>query len=151
MKIEWSKYTLIDTNVLIYAMDPSDEFKHEIANEIFESMYSGTELIALSTQTLSETFNVFRMAKMAKVEFNFEDVFLILSDIVQTSEIPKLLVNPGTALLAARICQKSGAGYYDCLIAATMKEHGITKIYTEDEAFRKIEGITVVNPFEGKA
>ena len=50
MKTEWSTYSLLDTNVLVYALEPSDEFKHEIANELFESLFSGEEKLAVSTQ-----------------------------------------------------------------------------------------------------
>ena len=41
------------------------------------------------------------------------------------------------------------AKFWDALIAACMLEHGVETIVTEDGAdFRKIPGITVVNPFK---
>lgn len=39
--------------------------------------------------------------------------------------------------------------FWDALIAETMKENGIVKIYTENEQdFMKIPGIKVVNPLK---
>lgn len=151
MKTEWSTYSLVDTNVLVYALEPSDELKHEIANELFESLISGEENLAVSTQILSETLNVFTMAKMAQGSAEFGDIFLIISDIVRYSKIPKLVVNPQTVLEAAKLHMRFGLDFYDALIAATMKENGITTIYTEDKEFEKIEGLKVVNPFEKRS
>ena len=132
MRIDWTKYSLVDTNVLIYALDPSDELKHEIANEIFEALMSGEEKIAVSTQTLSEALNVFRLAKMMRSGTNFEDVCSIITDIVNLEMVPKLIVTPQTVLEAGRLCSAFNVMFYDALIAATMKENGITRIYTED-------------------
>ncbi|HIG98078.1 TPA: PIN domain-containing protein [Candidatus Woesearchaeota archaeon] len=56
-------------------------------------------------------------------------------------------VNVGTIISALRIKDTSRACYWDCLIATTRKEHGLTAIYTEDLGFKKIEGIKIVNPF----
>ncbi len=147
MKPELSAYSLVDTNVLVYAIDPSDGFKHELANELLESLISEEGKLAVSTQVLSETFNVFTQAKMAESDFSIEDVHLIISDIVSLSGVPKLVVNPQTVLDAAKLHIEKGLEFYDALILATMKENGITTIYTEDKGFEKIEGITVINPF----
>ncbi len=147
MQTEWSTYSLVDTNILVYALDDSDEFKHEVANDLFESLIAGDEKLAVSTQILSETLNVFAMAKMAQSSFNFEDVYSIISDIVHLSKIPKLLVTSETVLGAAKLHTQFNVRFYDALIAATMKENGITTIYTEDKDFEKISGIIVINPF----
>ena len=148
MKTEWSTYSLLDTNVLVYALEPSDEFKHEIANELFESLFSGEEKLAVSTQILAETLNVFTLAKMAKSEASIEDIYVMISDIISVPEIPKLVVNAQTVLQAAKLHMQFSIDFYDALIAATMKENGITTIYTEDKDFDKIAGITAINPFE---
>ncbi|WP_304840718.1 hypothetical protein [Methanocalculus sp.] len=41
--------------------------------------------------------------------------------------------------------------FWDALLVATMVENHIHTIYTEDAHFRKIPGITVINPFTPSA
>lgn len=148
MKTEWSTYSLVDTNVLVYAIDPSEGFKHEIANELFESALEKDSKFAVSTQILAEFANV--CIKLAKTDpgISLEDAGIVISTIIEIQDLPKLAVMPGTVINAMKLQQQSGAGFFDALIAATMKEHGITTIYTEDKDFEKIEGIKAVNPFE---
>jgi predicted nucleic acid-binding protein len=44
------------------------------------------------------------------------------------------------------------ASFWDALIAACMLEHGVHTIVTENELdFRKIPGLTVINPFRARA
>lgn len=145
MKTELTKYFLLDTNILVHAINPVDDFKHEIANELFEGLISGEEELALTTQVISETFNVFIKSK--ELGADLSDVYSILSEIVGISAIPKLVVTPQIALKAFNLHLQFDVDFYDALIVATMKENGITTIYTEDKDFQKIEGITVINPF----
>jgi predicted nucleic acid-binding protein len=47
-------------------------------------------------------------------------------------------------------CQR--VPFWDALIAACMLEHGVRTIVTENERdFKRIPGITVVNPFKARA
>jgi len=39
-----------------------------------------------------------------------------------------------------------GINYWDAVLAATMKEHGIFSIYTEDQHFSKIPWLVAMNP-----
>ncbi|MEK6854564.1 MAG: PIN domain-containing protein [Nanoarchaeota archaeon] len=148
MKTEWSTYSLVDTNVLVYAVDPSDGFKHEIANELFESALEKNGKFAVSTQILAEFANV--CIKLAKNDpgISLKESEIIISTIIEIRDLPKLVVMPETVIHAMKLNQQFGVGLFDALIAATMKEHGITTIYTEDKEFEKIEGIKAVNPFE---
>lgn len=148
MRNEWNAYSLVDTNMLVYAIDPSNGFKHEIANELLESLLFEEGRLAVSTQILSETLNVFTLAKMETAGVNFDDVYTILSDVIALSKVPKLVVSPQTILKAAKLHVRFGVDFYDALIAATMKENGITTIYSEDKEFEKIDGIKVMNPFK---
>ncbi|MBI2141044.1 PIN domain-containing protein [Candidatus Woesearchaeota archaeon] len=148
---ELNAYSLLDANILVHAFDNSDEFKHEMANELFESALYGEMRLAVTTQVLSETFNVFTRHKYFKNRVNLEEIRLFIADIVDISEIPKLSSTPKTILSAMELHITFGVEFYDAVIAATMKEHGITTIYTEDKDFDKIEGIKAVNPFEKRA
>jgi predicted nucleic acid-binding protein len=59
--------------------------------------------------------------------------------------------NAGTIMKAMEIVESARAPFWDALIAACMLEHGIEIIVTENEKdFKKIPGITVVNPFKAR-
>ncbi len=150
MKTEWSKYSLVDTNVLIYAIDSSEELKHELANELFQSAFSEEPHLAVSTQILSEVYNVcLRLSKQAK-DVNVHDAEHFVATLVELNMFPKLMITAATVLGAIKLQREFSVGFYDALIAATMKEHGISTIYTEDSGFEKIEGIKAINPFRKK-
>ncbi|MBS3132851.1 type II toxin-antitoxin system VapC family toxin [Candidatus Woesearchaeota archaeon] len=72
---------------------------------------------------------------------------LIIEDIATTSRFTVFDVKPKNVLDAIRIKKSSKAVYWDCIIAAVMKENNITTTYTEDREFEKIDGIKTVNPF----
>ncbi len=147
MKTEWQKYSLIDTNVLVYAVDPTDEFKHELANELFESAFEKDSKFAISTQIMAEFANVcYRLSKHNQ-NVGSEDAETVLTALMEITDMPKLTVLPQTIFHAMKIQGQPGISFFDALIAATMNENGITTIYTEDKGFEKIAGITVINPF----
>ncbi len=141
---------IIDTNLLIYMFEESYELKHELAYELLEDMMEGRVKAAVSTQILSELFVNLTAEKKKTVVTHPLDVAsaeLIVEDIATTPRFTVFDVKPKNVLDAIQIKKSSKASYWDCLIAATMKEHGIRTIYTEDKDFEKIEGITAINPF----
>lgn len=145
---------MLDSNILIYAFDASEGLKHELASELFEEVLVGNLKVAISPQILSEFFvNITGEKKKTGVNIpvSVEEARSIIGEL--TAAIPSISIldlKGSTVVEALYLKQLSRASYWDCLIAATMKEHGITTIYTEDKEFEKIEGLKVVNPFEKK-
>lgn len=142
---------MIDTNLLVYMFEESYEIKHELAYELLERIMEGKVMAAVSTQILSELFVNLTAEKKKTVVTSPLDVAsaeTIINDIAKTPHFTKFDAKPANVLDAILLKRSSNASYWDCLIAATMKEHGITTIYTEDKGFEKIEGIKVVNLFE---
>ena len=72
---------------------------------------------------------------------------IIIKDLTEAPHFTVFDVKSTNVVEAIRLKKNSSTSYWGCLIAATMKEHGITTIYTEDGEFRKIEGIKVIDPF----
>lgn len=143
-------FCMIDTNVLVYAFEAAETLKHELAGDLVEEMLEGKLKAAVSTQILSELFvNITAEKKKTAVinPLSVQEAKSVLSDVISLAEIAVLEVKAGTVMNALAIKEESNASYWDCLIAATMIEHGITTIYTEDKEFEKIKGLTVMNPF----
>jgi predicted nucleic acid-binding protein len=142
---------MIDTNLLVYMFEDADEYRHGLAYELLEEIMAGSIKAAVSTQSLSELFvnltaEKKRTVVSAPIDIASADV--IIKDIASTPHFTILCIMPKNVLEAIGLRQSSKASYWDCLIAATMKENGVTTIYTEDKEFEKIEGIRAINPFE---
>ncbi len=141
---------MIDTNILIYMFEESYEIRHELAYDLLEDIMERRIKAALSTQILSELFvNLTAESKKGIVTnpLDATQAELIIEDISKAPHFTVVDLKPANVLKAIQIKKASGASYWDCLIAASMKEHNITTIYTEDRAFEKMPGIKVINPF----
>ena len=146
-----SPLCMIDTNLLVYMFEDAHELKHDLAYELLEDILEGGIRAALSTQILSELFVNLTAEKKRTVVTSPIDVSsaeIIIKDLTEAPHFTVFDVKSTNVVEAIRIKKNSSASYWDCLIAATMKEHGITTIYTEDREFEKISGITAINPFE---
>ena len=145
---------MIDTNILVYMFEDSCEAKHELAYELLEDVMENRISAAVSTQVLSELFVNLTAEKKKTVVTSPLDVKsaeVIIKDIAKTAHFTVFDVKPANVLGAIQLKKSSNISYWDCLIAATMKENSITKIYTEDKEFEKISEIMVINPFERHA
>jgi predicted nucleic acid-binding protein len=139
---------LIDTNVLVYAYDVSEKVKRRVARSLLDEVWDqGGGVVTL--QNLSEFFVVVT----AKVEqpITVSNATAIISDILRSSRWLVIDRQARTMMRAMELVQSTGAPYWDALIAACMLEHEVYAIVTENERdFRRISGITVVNPFKAK-
>jgi predicted nucleic acid-binding protein len=141
------KFSLIDTNILIYAYDDSEREKHHIAIRLFEKCWKKQLKYAFSIQNLSEYFvNVTK--KIEKPISNIEASNNV-RDILSFSHFLIYPFGANEVLIALDFVQEYKISYWDALIAAVMKENDISTIITENvKDFKKIPWIEVINPFE---
>jgi predicted nucleic acid-binding protein len=137
---------LIDTNILVYAYDVSERAKREVASALLADIWDhGGGVVTL--QNLSEFF----VAVTGKVQrpIPLAAAKTIISDILHSGRWLVIDRQAHTMLAAMGLVDRTGAPYWDALIAACMLEHGVHTIVTENERdFNKIPGITVINPFK---
>lgn len=130
----------------MYAIDPNEGEKHQIAKKIIEKGLSGSQTISMSNQTLAECINVL-LHKYEKPPKR-SDLNEFMSTLLRAPEIKLLSYSCNTAIHAGSE-EYDGIHFWDAVIAQTMKENGITHIYTENtKDFEKIKGIKAVNPFK---
>ena len=134
---------LIDSNVLIYAYDRSDNVKHKKAVELLSKCWEGKIMLAISAQNLAEFFVV--VTTKLKPALSIREAEQIVQDIVDFSHWKVLSYNEHVLLKAIKMHKTH---FWDALIAATMLEHGIFTIYTENTAdFSQFANIKAINPF----
>jgi predicted nucleic acid-binding protein len=138
-----SRAFLIDTNVLVYAYDPSDPFKQRRAIAVLEQVAKKV-LGAVSAQILGEFF----VAVTQKIR---NPLTRLQAERSLTNYVRSWVVYDVTELVvleAVRGVVRHQLAYWDSLIWATAKLNRVPNVLSED--FRHgalIEGVRFLNPF----
>ena len=135
---------LFDTNVIVYAFDNDEPDKRKKAMPIIEDVFEDRLVGFISNQIMAELYHVLtRKQRVSK-----QTAASIISDIISCPSWVKIDYKADTVSKAIFISSSFSMSFWDSLIAATMLENNITKIYTENtKDFRKIPGIQPTNPF----
>ncbi len=144
MRRNETERALTDTNIVVYAHDPSDPIKHETARQLLEDL-SNTGRLTYSAQVLNE-FCSRMMRPNRPPSLTPEQVLEIVLDLRTTGEV--FPISDATAARALEAVIAYGMSFWDALMWATARENGITLIYTEDlPGMPEIEGVRYINPF----
>jgi predicted nucleic acid-binding protein len=134
---------LVDTNVLVYAYDPSDGVKRERAIAVLERLVAqGTG--ALSAQVLGEFFVT--VTRKVAVPLTLAEAERSVTSYVRSW--PVFDLTEVTVLEAVRGAARHGLSYWDALIWAAAKLEGVANVLTEDfQDGALIEGVRFRDPF----
>jgi len=136
----------VDTNVLLYRFDAGSGKKQAIARVELRRLILDRSIV-ISTQVLQEFF-VVATRKLAPPlgPDRAEAVIGYLS------RLPCVQVTPRMVQDAIALHRRHSLAFWDALIVRSALEGGADTLYTEDlQAGRNIEGLSIVNPFAGKA
>jgi predicted nucleic acid-binding protein len=137
---------LVDTNVLVYAMDPRDPVKQRRAADLLDELVA-LDRVAVSAQSLSEFFSVATTRlpeKLTRAEArdrvdDFASAFLVLG-------VTDLVV-----LEACRGSADHGLSIWDALIWSCAKLNQVRFVLTEDAPHgHALESVTYLNPFDSR-
>ncbi len=133
----------IDTNVLAYAHDTSEEAKQAIAKDLLYELWE-SERGAVSTQVLQEFYVVatrkFKAALSRKeareIVSNYGEWRLVHIDLV-------LIIN------ASKLEEQHQLSFWDALIVEAARRSGATRLLSEDlSSGSTIQGVAIENPFD---
>jgi predicted nucleic acid-binding protein len=130
----------VDTNILIYVLDPRDTRKQTIASELVEGLSDQVIL----WQVLCEYVAASR--KLAKYGFSQPEAF---ENIIKlTSLIPVSYPTVSNLLLSRDLMQNYSLSFWDSMIVAGCMNAGVTTLYSEDfDAYPTVGTVRLVNPF----
>lgn len=134
---------LIDTNVLVYAFDPSAPGKQRQSASTLDQL-AGIGRGCLSTQVLGEFFRVTteKLAARLSAAEAYRQVARL------TEAWPVLSVTPLIAVEAARGVRDLRLAYWDAQLWATARLNQIQVVLSEDfQDGRVLEGVRFLNPF----
>jgi predicted nucleic acid-binding protein len=135
----------LDTNILVYAYDETAGERHLIAKKILQECMEGKITLFISNQILGETIHVFRNKFPQISSIDIEE---LIEEIMGIPSWQKVNYTDKTIQRALSNLGENN-DFWDAVIAQTMKENGITHIYTENtKDFEKIKGIKAINPFK---
>ena len=131
----------IDTNVLLYAYDPSAGAKHQVASELVLRL-AREHQAAVSVQVMQE-FYVNAVSKIAQ-PMSVEQALLRLDAFSRWTVHSPL---PGDVREAAQLATKHQLSFWDAMIVVSASRLECSVLWTEDlNAGQTIEGVKVQNP-----
>lgn len=132
----------LDSNVLVYAVDPRDKRKMNIAKDIVASALRGYTKCAISVQSLTEFVNV-AIRKLNKPIDEIND-FLNAYMGLQT-----ICIDPTMVPRGFEIKNRYDIQFYDAMMLAAAERVGANEFYTEDLNDGQLYGsVKAVNPFK---
>lgn len=140
---------LLDTNVLIYALDPVWP-NHTTSRSLVERARRAGSGLCVASQVLAEFYAVTTTPKRVHVPRRPSEVLAFLREMLTWPGLTCLPTPPDIESrwidLAARR-PMSGSRVFDIILAATMIAHGVRIIYTYNDAhFSGIEEIQALQP-----
>jgi predicted nucleic acid-binding protein len=138
-----STAVLVDTNVLVYAYDPTDGAKRQRATLVLGEL-GGRRRGAISTQIMGEFFvtatrkipSPLSLLEAEQRLINYRRTWTVFS------------LTPSVVLEAIAGLQRHSLSYWDALIWATAKLNQVQDVLTEDlQHGLLLEGVRFQNPF----
>jgi len=137
---------LLDTNVLVHAYVRLDEKKQITASGIVLPIWEDGGGVT-TLQNLCEFFAV--ATKKVARPMPVGQAENIVKEILASTKWRVLDRRDETVVRAMELVRQRRVPFWDALIAASMLEHGINTIVTENEPdFKRVPGISVTNPFK---
>jgi predicted nucleic acid-binding protein len=134
--------TFVDTNVLAYAHDASENVRQPVAASLLQGLWQSRSGM-LSTQVLSE-FYVVATRKFTPPMTRRE----ARSIIDAYAAWPVVLVDPTLIVAASALEERHRLSFWDALIIEAARRGGATRLASEDlQAGRRIAGLVIENPF----
>lgn len=132
----------VDTNVLLYAYDPSAGRRHERALALVSAL-GRSRTGALSVQVLQEFYvNATRKVPRPLAPAAARERLRVLS------RWPVHMPSPHDVIVAAELADHHTLSFWDAMILRSAAELGCSAVWTEDlNEGQRISGVEIRNPF----
>jgi predicted nucleic acid-binding protein len=132
----------VDTNILAYAHDTSDQRRQPIASRLLAELWRSRSGV-LSTQVLTEFYAV--TTRKFDPPMSRRDARALVG---AYSAWPIVQVDPPLIVAASALEEHHSVSYWDALIIEAARRSGADRLLSEDlQHGRRIAGLTIENPF----
>jgi predicted nucleic acid-binding protein len=134
--------TFVDTNVLVYAHDRSEEARQPLAEALLADLWA-RRTGRVITQVLQEFYAVAtRKLDPPLSRAEARDI------VAQYAAWPVVLTDPVLILNASALEEEHGLSFWDALVVVAAQRCGAARLATEDlQDGREIGGVRIENPF----
>lgn len=144
-----NNFSLIDTNVLVYAADEMSPF-HQASKTLRDKSLKGEISLCISPQVLNEFFATVTNPKRVGNPRTREDALLEIEKYFRLEAILKIYPGPQTIETTLSLLKQydiKRQQIFDLYLVATMLSNNVTRIYTFNQAdFCKFKEIEVLEP-----
>lgn len=141
--------TLLDANILIHAANAASSV-HEAAKRLRDQAVEGVLQACITPQVLWEFYSVITNPRRVDRPLSQARALQELQAYVKATSIAMLIPERSTVERALYLLARhplTGLRIFDLYLVATMLEHGVRRIYTENVAdFKPFQEIEIVNP-----
>lgn len=134
--------TFVDTNVLVYAHDASDELRQPVAVRLVDELWLSHSGV-LSTQVLTEFYAV--VTQKFDPPLSRREARALVD---AYAAWPVVQVDPPLIVAASALEEQHSLSFWDALIIEAARRAGADRLVSEDlQHGRRIAGLLIVNPF----
>jgi predicted nucleic acid-binding protein len=133
----------LDANIFIYAyyrpnirLDSAQKRMKDKSKKIIEGINNGVIEVLTSVVHLSEVSNILKRS------FSIEELTSLIQTLYSMDNVAISDVTANDYLIAAEMGEELGMGPNDALAVHLMQENIVSEIYSFDEDFGGIEGVT---------
>lgn len=138
----------VDTNILLYAANADDK-AHPIARELLERLAGGPDLFYLFWPTIMGFLRIASHPSIFPTPQTPEQATAAVTGLVVRPNVRTAGERDGFWGLYRSTADRQTRGNHvpDAHLAALMRQHGVTVIYSRDRDFRRYDGIDARDPF----
>jgi toxin-antitoxin system PIN domain toxin len=138
----------IDTNVLLYASNSQSE-SFDVAYALIERLARGPELLYLFWPVTMGFLRLSTSPALTDRPLSPAEALSSLGDLIERDHVRTPGEGPNflAAYRETAVAGTRGSDVTDAHIAALMRQHGVSTIFTRDRDFRRFDGIKVEDPF----
>jgi predicted nucleic acid-binding protein len=130
----------VDTNILLYARDPRDQNKQQIAADLIQSLSQPVLIWQVACEYVAAS------RKLQTANYGPDRAWF---DVIRLSRLWPLQLPTSRVLKEAQsLNERHSLSVWDALLVAACLEAGVTTLYTEDlQDGLSVDRLKVVNPF----
>lgn len=138
----------VDTNILLYAANADDD-SHPVARKLLERLAAGPDLLYLFWPTIMGFLRIVTHPAVFPHPHSPEQAIAAITGLVDRPNVRIPSEGDGFWGLYRSTADSQTRGNHvpDAHLAALMRQHGVTVIYTRDKDFRRYDGIDARDPF----
>ena len=132
----------VDTNILVYAVDPAEREKRSLASDLLRKLISDQTLV-LSAQSLNECYRVITDRRQIMPR---EQARRFISILAPSCTAP---FGYDVTREAWRLQDSAGYSFWDCMLLGSALLARCSVFLTEDmQDGRRLDELTIMSPFE---